>query len=154
MSSSGKLITDVPPLAVVNYNPGSIATYTTSSNATLVDVDATNLITPAFTVPGSGNLLILLSASVVGPASAGSVWFAVRIGSTDYDPSTVNALASTSPWLYLTTFHYVTGLTAGSSVTAKWRWCSGNAAQVKMFAGGPALGTSGVGGAKMIVLAA
>ena len=134
---------------MVSYAPGSLATYATSST-TLVTADATNLVTPAFTVPASGNILVMLSAQThTAPGDTGNLYWAVQVAGTDYEPQ---MLLTNGSFFRLSSWHYITGLTPGASVTALWRYAVSSGITGSFYAQGGGVPTSGP--AKMIVWAA
>jgi hypothetical protein len=104
-------------LSRVVYDPGSLATYTTTST-TFADVDATNLTLPDFTVPASGEVEVEVSA--FAQAASGTVLtINVRDGSGDIAASDARALQG----VHLLRVDWVTridGLTPGTTATG-WK---------------------------------
>lgn len=123
------------PLAKASYNGTLINPSTTSG--TSADVDATNLVLPAFTAPASG--AVWFEANILVDPGGADVYvdFAVREGSSDVSGTPARVIGGAS---VQSRVHYkalITGLTPGSSHTYKlgWRRASGSAAATA-FAGG------------------
>lgn len=114
-----------PLLAIMAYN-GTITPTTTS--ASFVDVDATNL-KVTFTAPASGNVLVVLSA--VGSMSGGGyqAW-SVRESTTNLSTGSV-AIVGNSNSMYSVRL-YITGISAGAH-TYKWAWLA-NTSTARIFA--------------------
>lgn len=123
-------------LAVLAYAPGSDTTIGTTSSATLVDVDATNLAL-AFTAPASGNVLVRLSA-VGGPTSGGPAirWGVRESSSIIAGPLLVDPIGITSARYYSAAF-YITGVSGGAHTYKFAHACSSNTTAVY---GGPTFG--------------
>lgn len=119
-------------LAVNAYNPGSLATYSTTST-TSVDVDATNMAV-TFTVPASGNVLIRLSALTL--ASTTQVCWQLRQSTTVV--SSDNQISGATVGIYLSSPFRITGLTPAASLTYKWGYRVSGAATGYIYAGGVA----------------
>ncbi len=98
-------------LAIVSYIPGGDGNY--NATGTVTDVDATNLVV-TFTAPASGNVLIRFNA--ISNGSSGRGYNQPREGSTNLG---YKILASPNGYLFSSTAHLVTGLSAGSH-TIKW----------------------------------
>jgi hypothetical protein len=100
-------------LAYVDYAPSGDNTV---SSTTAVDVDATNLAV-TFTAPGSGRVLVRLSATFA-QAGSGAMHWLVRNGSTNIGDTFVKSPVS-GTW-HESVPIVVTGLSPGASVTLKW----------------------------------
>lgn len=107
-------------LARLSYNPASqTVKSTTSTSASLVDVDATNLAI-TFTAPASGDVLVVLSAFA---DVSGTGWdfyqWGLREGTTKVAEGTVMRANTQAA---LSRRFLITGLTAGNSYTYKWAY--------------------------------
>lgn len=128
------------PLAVISYGPATAATVSTTS-ATLVDIDATNLAV-TFTVPTSGKVLVTLNAWSTGGNTSTYQW-GLRNGTTPVVGADhgINYNTPNTP-IRQTALMYITGLTPGASLTWKWahRLSFGStAAGVSVSSNNPAL---------------
>jgi hypothetical protein len=115
----------------------SVATdYPVSSQATLIDVDATNLAV-TFTAPASGNVLVRLTAYCYVNATGARLDWGVREGSTNVAPRAL-AVTSSTVEVCVSRAFLITGLSAGSH-TFKWAFsctsASGGSIRVSDTAG-------------------
>jgi hypothetical protein len=145
-------------LAVNQYAPASLATYTTTS-LTVAALDATNM-TVSFTAPASGAVLIRLSAFCKAPSTAvAPVW-----GLTDHTTTTIlygvqlYVMSTTAPGAY-SAVQRITGLTPGTAYQMDWALASNTAASMvttyaKGITGTTATATTTAGPAVMEVWAA
>lgn len=132
-------------IASTSYNPGTQASYTTSST-TLVDIDATNLAV-TFTAPSSGAVIVGMSGLATQTGGQTLFW-GLRSGATDVASRWMLDRGATDAFnIGLSLDLKVSGLTPGNSYTYKWahRVASGSAS---LHTGGP------VGPALMRVTAA
>jgi hypothetical protein len=105
-------------LSRVAYNPGTQATYTTTS-ATFADVDGTNLLLPAFTVPASGEVQV--EAMLL--AHTGDIGTTLDLNLRDGSGSIAGSGARVSQGAALHRAHavlLVSGLTPGATATG-WK---------------------------------
>lgn len=131
-SSSGGI------LAATAYNPGTLASYTTTGT-TAADVDATNLVV-TFTAPASGKVLIRLSGpgGASGSAADNMYWELRESTAVVAGPAIAETGTGTANRRPAATF-VVTGLTASSSHTYKWAWHSNAGTNTcRLYAGGGA----------------
>lgn len=126
--------TSVGLLAVKSYNPGTLATYT-STSSTSVDIDATNLAVP-FTVPASGKVLVRLTALGGRGAGAGSLFWQVR-ESTSVVSGDMQITNGAETSCFSASF-LITGLTPAASLTYKWGYHRDGSATATTYAGGVA----------------
>lgn len=142
-------------LTQVRYNPTSVATYTSPvTGYSYVDVDGTNLVTPSFASPASGNVKVVFQG--FGGPSSGTptntmVWSVavdgLRVAATDamvYSDAAVGSGAAAGS--RITYDAYLTGLSG--SHTVKWQWAvsaSHNPSGFNIFAGGTTSGGLVVG---------
>lgn len=103
-------------LASLSYRPGSDV-QTTTTSATFVDIDATNLAV-TFTVPASGAVLVRLTAITASTGAFAQYW-GLRSGSSDVSNSEgfVKDLAAAFRVVHAVK---ITGLTPAASLTWKW----------------------------------
>lgn len=144
-------------LAVVSYNPASTASYTIASQ-TLADVDATNL-KCSFVAPASGNVLIDLQCTAVANTMNTTLWWAVFLDNAYGNTVAANVQQEIPGTLVetqlLSSRHYVTGLTAGTTYTGKWRAAVPTiGSNAIMYAGGTPVLNSTLGPAVMVVWSA
>jgi hypothetical protein len=135
-------------LATTVYNPGSLASYTTTST-TSADVDATNLAV-TFVAPPSGKVIVRLSALGGISGANGQMYWGLRSGTTDLLDSQVDGLNSTQTNMMVSVPLQISGLTPGTTYTYKWSWrvvLAGSTPTGRIFAG------SGAGQAIMEVQA-
>jgi len=122
-------------LQVNAYNPGTLATYTTTS-ATDADVDATNMAV-TFTVPTSGRVLVRLSAMTYNFANTLAHTWTIRSGSTTVAKRQQSYVQTGNPIGFPgSASFYITGLTAGASVTYKWGHFVDAGGNGRTYAGG------------------
>lgn len=123
-------------LGVTQYDPGTIAVYTTTSS-TNADADSTNLSCP-FTAPPSGKVLVRLEAVGNSGNSATQMFWQLRSGSSDVGPDA--QIVSVADNSRHTATMLVTGLTPGASLTYKWGFfrSSGGTGTCTFYAGGVA----------------
>jgi len=118
---SGTKLDGVPgvALATTSYNPGSLATLTTTST-TFADIDTTNAAV-TFTVPLSGKVTVRASALIRNQTAGQAVKMNVRNGGSDVSGtgSSMTQESVAGRRLYITD---VTGLTPGASVTLTLGW--------------------------------
>jgi hypothetical protein len=121
-------------LAYVAHNPGTLASYTTTSTSA-ADVDATNL-EVTFTAPSSGAVLVRLSGLGGLTTTTGSqVNWLLRESTTTVANTQVSGVNSADNFFQSVAF-VVTGLTPGASYTYKWGWMvSGSSTTARLFAG-------------------
>lgn len=106
-------------LQQVQYNPTSVASPTTTANpTTLADLDATNLILPAITVPANGKLMFMMCAMTQAAGQTNLFW-GVREGTNFVGSAKVSPQASGVPQK-ITMWLTVTGLTPGQSKQYKF----------------------------------
>lgn len=134
-------------LAKKVYDPGTDQTHTTAS-ATFADVDATNLVLPAFTAPASGDIVVVLTAwtRTTQGGSATSLSWNLRDGSGDIAGSDVKVMQATSSSLdFLLRLSARIPLTGLTGTKSGWKWGYARTAgtgTTSVFAGpshGPAL---------------
>lgn len=137
-SAGGSAATEL--LASTGYNPGTQASYTTTTNSE-TDVDATNLVLPAFTAPSSGKVKVTVEAlaqfSQTG-ASQGN--WCLREGTTliaSYYMAGKGSGTFDTGLVRMNCTFYITGLTPGSSHTYKWAWRAFPSGTWNLYAGGP-----------------
>lgn len=124
-------------LAIVEYNPGVLADYSVTSNATLGDVDATNLAV-TFTGPDSGFVVVCMSADVSISGGVQACW-GLRSGSSDVAGSLQVATHQSSPARQTYRKRFV--VTPGLSYTWKWAATNSTAGQTQhIYAGGATVG--------------
>lgn len=118
-------------LAVTSYNPGTLATYSTTSS-TSVDVDAVNLAV-TFTVPASGRVLVRLTA-LGSKTGTGSAFWQVREGAAvvSGDMQVTNGTITS---VFAVPF-LIVGLTPSASLTYKWGYHRDSSATATVYAGG------------------
>lgn len=108
-------------LAVKKYAPASFTEVSTTS-ASFVDVDATNLVI-TFTAPPSGNVLVTLEANTRIGGTGAAIQWALRDGSTTVTNSMVQVVYDlNASSVRRTATIYLTGLTPRQSYTWKWAW--------------------------------
>jgi hypothetical protein len=121
-------------LARTVYDPGSVATYTTSS-ATMADVDATNL-SIAFTSPASGNIVVILAAFADKPTGGIGAW-GLRESSSLVSGSEAKVLGVTGAFLGNQRCIYRNAFTGLSgSKTWKWAYARETSGSWSIYAGG------------------
>lgn len=132
------------PLAIVKYDPGSIATK--NPGTSLAAVDSTNL-TVSFTVPASGIVMVVLTGNARGSSNNNGDWMGwglVTHGTTTLVSDLVDVLQQVSQpgggvqvQANVSARLYISGLTPGAAV--QWDWAyqtSGTgAAQAAMIVG-------------------
>jgi hypothetical protein len=118
---SGTRLDGVPgvALASTSYNPGTLATLTTTST-TFTDVDTTNAAV-TFTVPMSGKVTVRTSALIRNQTAGQTVKLNLRNGGSDIAAtgSSMTQESVAGRRLYISD---VTGLTPGASVTLTLGW--------------------------------
>jgi hypothetical protein len=127
---------------VLEYTPGSTATYTIGASG--ADVDATNLAV-TFTAPASGKVLVTVAAAFCPNSLSNIFYFGLREGATDLAYQRVSN-GATLPLRDAAEF-YLTGITGGSH-TYKFA-AGGSTTGGNLYAGTDTFGS--VGGAIMIV---
>lgn len=124
-------------LRMVSYNPGTIASYSTTS-ATPVAVDATNL-AATFTAPSSGTVLVKMSGLNSQSTSTNYTMWTLLDGATEVTGARVQVVASSTTQDFRIVATTVSGLTPGASYTFKWAWLVSNTATTaRIYAGGVA----------------
>ncbi len=118
-------------LATCVYDPGTTATYTTTS-ATLGDVDSTNLAV-TFTAPASGNVVVNLQGRLTVSTTADTTW-GLREASSQVG-GLARILVTSAGEQYRAGIVYVSGLTPGTSYTYKWAWKVSGGATLGIRAG-------------------
>lgn len=100
-------------LAVAQYAPGTLSTYSVSSSA-LTALDTTNL-TVSFTVPASTNVVVKFSA-VMAPAASGVLGLGLlnHSGGAQLGKTLSTAMSGGAPAGQVTAAWYLTGLSAGT----------------------------------------
>lgn len=103
-------------LGRTSYNPGSLTTYSITSN-TYVDLDATNL-TVTLTAPASGTVWVRVEVSALIPGGGNTYLnINVRSGGSDVPGTGARMLGSGAMQGRCVYTARVTGLTAGASYT-------------------------------------
>ena len=110
-SSGGGLLT------AITYNPASTTSLSTSS-ATFVDADATNL-KVTFTAPASGQVLVRLTAARTSSGTSPVQYWNVRSGGSDI-AGTGGVISATTTRSRNSHAVIVSGLTSGNSYTYTW----------------------------------
>jgi len=146
---ASKVFNGTPPAAISSTSP--------------VDIDATNLAV-TFTVPASGNVLVVLDAVHALPAAGNAIFWSLRQGSSNVVGSArqlvFGSAAFTSGNIRSHVGIRLTGLTPGSSVTYKWAGFASAAGSIRyVWTGTPAGGeftgnASNYGPATMLVYSA
>ncbi len=136
--TTAKVVTVAAPgllLAVTQYGPASLQTYSTSSS-TMTAVDTTNLTVGPFTVPVSGRILVRLTATT----SAANLWWGLlnHSGGAQLGFSLgfyAGNVGQSAPVL-------ITGLTPGASLQLDWGFAS-QSGTAGFYAFGGTLNTAG-----------
>jgi hypothetical protein len=116
-------------LAVTSYNPNSNETITVSQSSSFAALDATNL-TITFTVPASGNVIVVLSAAAfVTGASREQLWALINASGDALVTGSARSVLYTQGDALQASCQariYLTGLTPSASVTYRWAGRSEN----------------------------
>lgn len=125
-------------LAYMEYNPGSVATHSTTS-ATLAIIDSTNLKLPSFTAPASGKVIVRVTGLI---DNGGGVYSWALIGSssaTQWGP-VQSLLSASSNQVRITGQFIATGLTPSTTYSSSDPWCIAHAVDGggtgRLFVGG------------------
>lgn len=128
-------------LGVVAHNPTTAASYTTTS-ATFVDIDATNL-KYTFLAPPTGKVLHRLTGTVNISTSTAALLWGLRDATGFISRTGVNVQANNLNQK-LSAVIIETGLTPGQSYERRWAWRSHSSSFTStMYAGGPDTGAGG-----------
>jgi len=126
-------------LAITNYNPATTEDITVGVSGSFAALDATNL-SVTFTVPASGNVIVVLSAAAYADGTVTSreqFWGLINASGGAYVANSARSVLYTEndgiqarPCARI----YITGLTPGASITYRWAGRS-NGGNTSIYAG-------------------